>query len=272
MSFETLQVERADNGITQVTLNRPDKRNAINAQMMDELVQLFTELAAEETTRVVVLTGSGRTFCSGGDLQWMQLQARNDRNVKIAEAKRLADMLQVLDSFPKPLIGRVNGPAFGGGVGLLCVCDIVVANDESRFALTETKLGLIPATIGPYVVRRIGEGNARQMFMSGKSLSAQDALRMGIVSYTVNIRQLRDKVLEEAEAFLKCMPGAVSEAKALCQHLARSPFEGQVEHTLEKLADRWESEEAQKAITQFFARLAVKDEETQKQVVQDAPE
>ncbi|WP_068083871.1 enoyl-CoA hydratase-related protein [Polycladidibacter stylochi] len=260
MFYETLRIENLESGITTISLDRPEKRNAINSQMMDEFVSILNILEKDTETRVVILAAIGRTFCAGGDLKWMQDQARKPRQAKIDEATRLAKMLERIDNFTKPIIAKVNGPAYGGGVGLLSVCDIVVAADDCQFALTETRLGLIPATIGPYVVRRLGEGAARQVFMNAKSFSAHEAQRLGLVSQVVNSRQLGDATLEEADAFLRCAPGAVSEAKQLCLYLSRSSQKEQVAHSVEKLADRWESDEAQKAIASFFAQMGAKEQ------------
>ncbi|MTI16058.1 crotonase/enoyl-CoA hydratase family protein [Rhodobacteraceae bacterium RKSG542] len=254
MTYETIQVERSANGITTITLNRPEKHNAMNALMMDELCNAAETLDQDDKTRVVILAASGETFCAGGDLRWMQAQAEEDRNGKMKEASRLAGMLKRLDAMKKPLIARVHGNAFGGGIGLLSVCDIVVASSGLKFALTETRLGLIPATIGPYVVRRMGEGKARQVFMNAKVFDTERAHDLGLVSIVADPQALEHAVLAEAKAFFACAPGAVADAKALCQHLARTQPEGQIEHSINMLADRWESEEAQNGISAFFGK------------------
>ncbi|MDX5595554.1 crotonase/enoyl-CoA hydratase family protein [Pseudovibrio sp. SPO723] len=254
MSFETLEIERADNGITTLWLAREDKHNAMSAQMMDELVHAADELETDDSTRVVILAAKGKTFCAGGDLTWMQAQAEKDRAGKIEEAQRLAGMLKRLDALGKPMIARVHGPAYGGGVGLMSICDLVVASHGTKFALTETRLGLIPATIGPYVVRRMGEGNARQVFMSAKAFGPERAKDLGLVSLVTGADALDTVVQEEAQSYLSCAPGAVADAKALCCALARMPAEGQINYTVGKLADRWETEEAQAGIDAFFAK------------------
>ncbi len=149
MTYQTIRIEKAENGITTLWLARAEKHNAMSAQMMDELTAAADDLDTCEQTRAVILAADGDTFCAGGDLKWMQAQAEKDRIGKMQEANRLAGMLKRLDSLKKPLIARVHGPAYGGGVGILSVCDLVVAADNTKFALTETRLGLIPATIGP---------------------------------------------------------------------------------------------------------------------------
>lgn len=254
MTYATLDIERSDSGITTLWLAREDKHNAMNAQMMDELVRAADELDEDDSTRVVILAAKGRTFCAGGDLTWMQAQADKDRTGKIEEAQRLAGMLKSLDSLKKPLIARVQGPAYGGGIGLMSVCDLVVAAQGTKFALTETRLGLIPATIGPYVVRRMGEGNARQVFMNAKAFGPERAQSLGLVSLVAPVEDLDSIVQDEARSYLNCAPGAVADAKALACALARMPSSTQIEYTVGKLADRWETQEAQDGIRAFFAK------------------
>lgn len=254
MNYECIQLEKAENGITTLWLAREDKHNAMNAQMMDELSAAADELDTCEQTRVVLLAAKGTTFCAGGDLKWMQAQAEKDRIGKMQEANRLAGMLKRLDALKKPLIARVNGPAYGGGVGLLSICDLVVAAEGTKFALTETRLGLIPATIGPYVVRRLGEGHARQVFMNAKPFDAHRGKHLGLVSLVTAPEDLDATTQKEAEAYLNCAPGAVADAKALCQSLARMPAEDQIDFSANALADRWETTEAEQGIAAFFAK------------------
>jgi methylglutaconyl-CoA hydratase len=204
--------------------------------------------------RAVVLAGEGKSFSAGADLAWMQEQWAKDRAGRIAEAGVLAGMLRALDDLPQPLIARVQGPAYGGGVGLMAVADIVIASSEARFSLTETRLGLIPATIGPFVVRRIGEGHARRVFLNAKTFDAAAAHHMGLVSAVSAMDALDAAVEAELAAVLQCAPGAVRDAKALVKHLARSPAPGLEAYSIEQLANRWETEEARAGIEAFFAK------------------
>ncbi|MGB1209727.1 MAG: enoyl-CoA hydratase-related protein, partial [Paracoccaceae bacterium] len=158
MDHITLTIDRR--GVATLALDRAAKRNALSAQMMNELTQAAAELDANDAVRVVVLAAEGAVFCAGGDLGWMQAQMAADDATRATEGRRIAGMLHALNSMTKPLIGRVHGDAFGGGVGMACVCDVVVGCETAMFGLTETKLGLIPATIGPYVLARMGEGRA----------------------------------------------------------------------------------------------------------------
>ncbi|KZL05101.1 putative enoyl-CoA hydratase echA8 [Pseudovibrio axinellae] len=254
MTYQSIRIEKAENGITTLWLARSEKHNAICAQMMDELVEVAVHLDQCEQTRAIILAADGATFCAGGDLKWMQEQAEKDRIGKMQEANRLAGMLKRLDNLKKPLIARVHGPAYGGGVGILSVCDLVVAANDTKFALTETRLGLIPATIGPYVVRRLGEGHARQVFMNARAFGAERAQQLGLVSIVTTPEDLHKVAQKEAEAYLNCAPGAVADAKALCQNLARMPIDGQIDHSANALADRWETSEAQAGISAFFSK------------------
>ena len=252
-NFETIKLQIKDD-VARVTLNRPEKHNAINALMIQELRQMAAQVSKADDVRVVVLAAEGKSFCSGGDLNWMKEQASKDRLGKIKESSELALMLRELDELPKPLIGRIHGPAYGGGVGLISVCDICIATKICNFALTETRLGLIPATIGPYVINRLGESNARQVFMNAKVFSAKKANKLGLISTVVKASELDQAVESEIDAFLQCAPGAVAQAKSLCRYLARNSNENQLQYTAEKLAGRWETHEAQQGINAFFNR------------------
>lgn len=252
--FETIAVTTDPRGVATLTLNRPEKHNAMNAEMISELTQAAKALGTDENVRVVVLASTGKSFCAGGDLGWMQAQASKDRNGKKAEARALAEMLSTLNSLPKLLIARVQGAAYGGGVGMMSVADVVIAVEGTRFGLTETKLGLIPATIGPFVVRRMGEGFARQVFLNSKGFDTDLALRSGLVAKTCTVEDVDVLVEKEVAAVLNCAPGAVAAAKELCLTLGGANVSTFIDHTIEALADRWESPEAEAGIKAFFAR------------------
>lgn len=252
--YRTLTLETDVRGVAALTLNRLEKHNAMNAEMIDELADAAARLAADQAVRVVALASAGPTFCAGGDLSWMRDQAEKDRQGKIAGATALALMLKALDELPKPLVARVQGNAFGGGIGLMAVCDIVVAAEDAQFALTETRLGLIPATIGPYVVRRIGEGHARRLFLNARRFDAVMAREIGLVSVVRSAGELDAAVEEEVAAFLECAPGAVADAKRLVQALARRASDDPVAYSIGLLADRWESDEGKAGIDAFLNR------------------
>jgi methylglutaconyl-CoA hydratase len=252
--FQTIRVTTDARGIARLTLARADRHNALSAPMMDEIRVAVVALGADPAVRAVILDAEGGTFCAGGDLGWMRAQATADGPTRAAEARRLADMLSALDTLPKPLIGRVQGNAFGGGVGIMAVCDIVLAAGGARFGLTETRLGLIPATIGPYVIARIGAGMARRLFLTAQGFGAAEAQVMGLVSRSLPDAELDSAVEEEAAATLACAPGAVAEAKALIRALASPVTPAMVEHSIAALVTRWESPEVAEGTAAFFAR------------------
>jgi methylglutaconyl-CoA hydratase len=254
MKFETIQQEIDPRGVATLTLVRPDKRNAMSAQMIDELTQAALALGANPAVRVVILAAVGDSFCAGGDLGWMQDQMAADDATRAAEARKLAMMLAALNDMPKPLIGRVQGQAFGGGVGLISVCDVAIGVNTARFGLTETRLGLIPATIGPYVVARIGVTNARRVFASGRVFDADAAMRMALLAEVVAPDALDAAIEAEVVPYLACAPGAVAEAKALLRKLAHSPTPEEIEASINALVARWQSDEAVAGIAAFFAK------------------
>lgn len=254
MTFETIRVDREVRGFATITLDRPEKHNAMNARMIRELTEAAIQLGGDEAVKAVVLAAEGKSFCAGGDLGWMRDQIDKNRREKIEESSALARMLQTLNTLPKPLIARVQGPAYGGGIGLISVCDLAIAADTARFALTETRLGLIPATIGPYVLRKMGEGHARQVFYTSKTFDAAFALRSGLVSSVVPAEGLDAAVIAEIEPILKTKPGAVAAAKELCLRLGHIPPDQQQQATAEALADRWETDEALESILAFLGK------------------
>lgn len=253
MSYETIKVTKDNRGIATLALARPQKHNAINAQMMHEIILACEAFNNDISIRAVILAAEGKTFCAGGDLNWMKDQMAADRAGKIEQATLLANMLRSLDTLQKPLIGCVEGNAFGGGIGMLAVCDIVIAKDGIKFALTETKLGLIPATIGPFVLRRLSEAYARQVFFTAKNFSTQFALKSGLVSRICSEEEIEGAIEEEVTAILKTQPNAVAAAKALLQNLRPNSIDSEIELSIKALADCWETEEAKTKIAAFLS-------------------
>ncbi|MAQ83416.1 MAG: enoyl-CoA hydratase [Maritimibacter sp.] len=252
--METIRVDIDGRGIATLTLARAEKHNAMSGQMIAELTEAAGVLGADPGVRAVILAAEGPTFCAGGDLGWMRAQADADRATRMAEANKLAMMLRALDRMPKPLIARVHGNAFGGGVGLLSVCDMAIGTPEVQMGLTETRLGLIPATIGPYVAARVGPGRARSVFLSGRRFDADTARDIGLLTRVVPEFALDALVMEEAEAFLSCAPGAVGAAKQLLAGFAAPIDDALLDRTAAALADQWEQPEAVEGIAAFFDR------------------
>lgn len=254
MSYETISIAVDERGVATLTLDRAEKHNALSAQMITELTQAAGELGADDRVRVVVLTGAGASFCAGGDLGWMREQFEASRETRMAEARKLAMMLKSLNELPRPLIGRVQGQAFGGGIGMMSVCDTVVAVDSARFGLTEVRLGLIPATISPYVLARMGEGKARRVFMSARLFGAEEACDLNLVARVVSEADLDATVEREVKPYLSAAPAAVAASKALARSLGQAITDAVIDDTIRRLADTWETPEAQEGISAFFEK------------------
>lgn len=254
--FETIRIAVDERGVATLTLNRPDQHNALSGLMIDELLNATLRLANDETARIVVLTGSGASFCAGGDLVWMQNQVKAKRKDRIEAARKLALMLKALHDLPKPLIGRINGQAYGGGVGLISVCDAAIGVTGARFGLTETKLGLIPATISPYVVARIGQAHALRTFTSARLFDAEAARHMGLLHEVVEEERLDAAIEAEIKPYFSTAPSAVAASKRLVHALSAPIDDAVIEMTLTRLADTWETPEAAEGIAAFFAKLS----------------
>ncbi|RUU82181.1 MAG: crotonase/enoyl-CoA hydratase family protein [Mesorhizobium sp.] len=252
--FDTICIMTDEIGVATLTLVRPDKHNAMSGQMIAELAGAAELLANDDNVRAVVLTGEGDSFCAGADLAWMRAQASAARDERIAEAMKLALALRALNELPKPLIGRINGQAFGGGLGLMSVCDVAVAVDTARFGFTEVRLGLIPATISPYVLARMGEGRARRVFMSGRIIDANEARDLGLVSRVVPPIDLEAAVEAEVRPYLSASPRAVAAAKALVRRLGSEIDDAVIGETVALLADVWETTDAADGIAAFSDR------------------
>jgi methylglutaconyl-CoA hydratase len=249
---ETISIETDARGVATLTLDRAAKHNAMSAQMIAELHAAAGRLASDESVRVVVLAARGKSFCAGGDLDWMRAQLEAEPEARAREAGTLAHMLQALNTLPKPLIGRVHGNAFGGGIGLMSVCDVAIGADHARFALTETRLGLIPATIGPYVAARMGEARARRVFLSGQRFDAGEAVELGLLAQAVPEAELDAALEAEVAPYLACAPGAVARAKALLRGFGPRIDAEVIDESIAALAETWAGDEAPEGIAAFF--------------------
>ncbi|QFY61807.1 crotonase/enoyl-CoA hydratase family protein [Rhizobium grahamii] len=252
---KTVDITTDARGVARLTLMRPEKHNAMSPEMIDDLTEAAHSLRTDPDVRLIVLAGEGKSFCAGGDLDWMRSQFAASRAERMSEARRLAMMFKALNDIPKPLIASVHGNAFGGGIGLVSVCDSAVASPQARFGLTEVRLGIIPATISPYVIARIGAPAARRFFMSGALFDAPTALRIGLVS-VVGGDDLDAALDAEIEEFLAASPQAAAHAKSLVASLSTEITAEVIEEVVRKLADSWETEEAQTRIAAFFAKRA----------------
>lgn len=252
--FSTIQLQTDDRGVARLTLNRPEARNALSQEMIDELRTACKQLVADDRVRVVVLTGAGEIFCAGGDLKGMATQAQGTRESRVADATSLAELLAEMNNLAKPLIGRINGPAYGGGVGLVSVCDLAIGVDTARLRLTEVRLGLIPATISPYVVARLGVPAARRVMLNATDMSAAMAFRLGLLSEAVPAGELDAAVNREVQLFLECAPGAVARCKELIRYVSTHDQQENIHYTAQRLADCWETAEIQEGIQAFMTK------------------
>ena len=249
---ETIRIDTDARGVATLTLIRVEKHNAMSAQMIAELHEAAKTLGADDAVRVVVLTAEGKSFCAGGDLGWMREQMSATSEQRMAEARKLASMLFAMNTLPKPLIGRVQGNAFGGGLGLISVCDVAVGVDSAKFGFTEARLGLIPATISPYCLARMGEAMARRVFMSARIFGAEEAVTLGLLAKAVGVGDLDAAVEAEVAPYLACAPGAVAASKALARHMGPCIDEDVIEHTIAALARQWETAEGRDGVAAFF--------------------
>lgn len=250
----TLSLKVDGRGVAVLTLNRPEKHNALSAALMVALTDAAHDIGARKDIRVVVLAGEGPSFCAGGDLRWMQDQIAASREDRRAGAMVLAGMLDALNTLPQPLIGRVHGNAFGGGVGLACVCDVAIGVTGAKFGLTETKLGLVPATIGPYVVARMGEAMARRVFMSSRVFGAEEAVTLGVIAKAVDPDALDAAIEAEVVPYLSCAPKAVAAAKVMARGLGAPITQAEIIRSVDGLMEIWEGEEASAGLAAFFGK------------------
>lgn len=251
-NYQTLLVNVDARGVAYVTLNRADKRNALSGQMIADLTDMAQSAGASDDIRAIVLKGAGKVFCAGADLSWMKTQIEVAPDVRMVEARKLATMLHALNEMPTPIIGRIHGAAFGGGIGMACICDVALAEDTTKFGFTETKLGLIPATIAPYVMARMGEANARRVFMSARIFGASEARVLGIIARTTTAIEIDAAIEAEVAPYLGVAPKAVGAAKALVRSLGPRIDAEVIDATIRHLADAWESDEAAHGIDSFL--------------------
>ena len=250
----TLKIEVAQM-IGRVTLNRPDVRNAFNDEVIAELTHAFTELGARDDVRCIVLSAEGTAFCAGADLNWMRRMADFSREENLADAAKLAEMLRVIYECPKPTVARVQGDVYAGGMGLVACCDIAVSVDTAGFCLSEVKLGLIPATISPYVMRAMGERASHRYFLTAERFSAQEALRIGFVHEVVAADLLDAKVDEIAQALVKNSPNAVKVCKKLVQEVGGQEIsQPLIRKTVEGIADIRASAEGREGVSAFLGK------------------
>jgi len=253
MTTRTLEIVHRSPHVAEVWLNRPDVRNAFNSAVIAELAAAFTTLGADTTLRAIVLGGRGKAFCAGADLSWMREMAGFDWERNRADAQALADMLWAIYRCPVPVVGRVHGDCYAGGVGLAAVCDMLVAADGVNFCLSEARLGLLPGTISPYVIRAMGEQASRRYFVTAERFSAAQAAAMGFVHEVCAPDALDAKVDEIVATLVANGPMALRACKALVQDMAARPIDAALrEETARRIADIRASDEGREGVQSFL--------------------
>jgi methylglutaconyl-CoA hydratase len=249
--YTTIKLHR-DGNIARVSFSRPEVHNAFNSTMIFELLDAFTGLKDERDLRIVVLTGEGKSYCAGADLNWMRKVKDFTYEENLRESLALADMLYAIYSFPKPTIGRINGAAIGGGTGLVAVTDIAIAAESAVFSFSEVKIGVVPACISPYVIKRVGEGKAREFFLTGERLTAQRAGQAGLVNRVVPDDQLNAEVDGMIKQLLSSGPSALGVCKELLQRVPGQSVDEYKKYTAEVIAQLRLADEAQEGMDAFL--------------------
>jgi methylglutaconyl-CoA hydratase len=252
--FHTLTLTR-DNKVATVTLNRPDVRNAFNETTIAEITQVFRELSNDASIRAIVLAANGPAFCAGADLNWMKKMADYTHDENIADAGQLATMLSTIYTCAKPVVAQVQGDCYAGGMGLVAACDVIVSVDTAQFCLSEVKLGLIPATISPYVIKAMGENAARRYFLTAERFDAAQASRIGFVHEVVAVGALNAKVAEIVKTLVSNSPNAVAQAKVLVREVGgREITESLIAQTVKGIALIRASEEGREGVRSFLEK------------------
>lgn len=242
-------------GIARVVLNRPDVHNALDDRLIGDLTATLRTLEGDAAVRFLVLTGAGASFCAGGDLAWMRRTAEYTPEQNLADARRLALLLHTLDGFAKPTVALVNGQAYAGGLGLIACCDIAIAVDTAKFAVTEVRIGLVPATISPYLVRKIGESAARRLFLTAEVFEAPEAQRLGLLHEVVPAPQLEEALAWFVKRLREGAPGAQAGVKRLVARVAGAPLDDALmEDTARRIADQRASPEGKEGTEAFLAK------------------
>ena len=249
-------VTEVDDSVGIVTLNKEERHNAFDQQLIDELTHALLSLDADPAARVIVLSSAGKSFCAGADLNWMKRAITNTAQENLHDAHAFARLMRTLNELSKPTIARVHGPAFGGGVGLIAACDIALATYDAQFALTEVKLGILPAVVAPYLIAAIGERQCRRYLLSAERFSAAEAYRIGLVHEIVPGEEELDEAIGEIiDSLLKNGPNAQAECKALLRIVAGQPIDdATVEETTQRAAIVRSTPEGHEGLSAFLEK------------------
>lgn len=252
MASEAIKLEQAG-GVARITMARPEKHNAFDDILISDLSEMFEATGADDSVRVVILQGEGKSFSAGADLGWMQRMADYSEDENMADARKLAAMVRALNELPKPTIARVQGAAFGGGVGLVAACDIALASQAASFCLSEARLGLIPSVISPFVVEAIGVRAARRYFQTAERFDADEAHILGLVHEVVPRERLDHRIDELVDLLLANGPNAMAASKDLIRRVASGPVDDEMtEDTARRIADIRATEEGREGVRAFL--------------------
>ena len=253
MKYETIEIQK-ENFVATVFLNRPEVHNAMNEKLMKELTECFKNFYLDNSVRTIILTGRGKSFCAGADLNWMKSMAKYNIKENIKDSRLLSNLFESIYNCPKPVIAKINGHALGGGLGLFAVCDISIAIPDCKFAFSEVKLGIIPSVISTYIVRRIGLANMRRLFLTGERFESHYAKSIGLIDFVVPEDELDEILKMYIELLRSSGPNAIKEIKNLvnaCENMDRKNY---IEHTIEKIAELRVSKEGQEGINAFLEK------------------
>jgi methylglutaconyl-CoA hydratase len=245
-------------GIARVTLARPEVRNAFNAEVIDQLHEIFARITAADDVRAVVLAGEGKVFCGGADINWMRSSLDLSFDANVADAERMSDMFRAIDNCPKPVVGQIHGAALGGGAGLAAVCDVAVAADDTIFGFTEVKLGIIPAVISPFVLAKIGASHARALFLTGERFDAHHAEAIGLVHDVVPSGALDATIERVLDELRTAGPAATGAAKLVVRRVLDNSYDDSRAITTQAIAQQRVSPEGQEGLRAFLERRPAK--------------
>ena len=251
--YETIALQQ-DGAVLTLWLNRPQVKNAFNARLLAELSSALDEIGGDPSVRVLIVSGRGDCFCAGADLEWMRAVVDYTFKQNVQDSQVIADVFRKLYELRKPTIAVVNGPAIGGGMGFVGACDIVLASEQALFGLSEVRLGLVPACIGPYVLRRAGSGRVRRYFLTGERFGPHAARELGLVDEVVPSVDLMPQALRMAQSLLTGMPAAQAKAKELLERLPEMPLSAAVPYTVDMIAKLRAGEEAQAGMRKFLEK------------------
>jgi len=255
MTFTHITIERSfQDKVATVTMKRAEVHNAFNVQLIQDLQAAFSDLSTDEKLHAVVLTGDGPSFSAGADLSMMKASATFSHEQNLSDSLRLADLFDTINSCPCPVVARVNGTAMGGGAGLISVCDIVIAAESARLAFSEVKLGIAPAVISPYVIRKIGETHARVLFVTGERFSAMRGREIGLVHLVVSLEELDTAIEKTLRELLSSGPQALRACKALALNVGHMDHETARKYTAETIAALRVSAEGQEGLRSFLEK------------------